>query len=904
MPLARRLAQLFDSYQTYRPDLLDDWQEGRDEQSPWQADLWRKLIADDSGADRASLLRTLIARLREESPSDLPARISILGESVVPPIYLEFLSALSRHVSITWYTVGVVSETEHPLVTLLGEDAREAEQLRKAKLPLADVVSKERSKKDLQVDSVLGRLQTDLRTGAVNIREVDDFDDSLRIHDCHSPIRELEVIRDQILDAFETIEDLRPSDVLIAVPDLDRYGTLVDAVFSAGDELQRLPVTIAHDPREQGRRYLTAFISLLDLLQSRVTAGAVLELLSEPAIGRRAEIDSEGVDVIRWWIRETHIRWGTDGVHREAFGLPADELHTWKHGLDRLLMGMLSGESDDLIDSVLPFAEATLDRSEILGRFAAFIQALSDARLDVAHLRRLEAWRDDLQLLAATIMLAEGDDEQLAEDHLFGILREMAMKDPSLETGFSDIVDHLKSALLSFEGRGRLLAGAITVADFERLRYIPARVIACVGLNDDAFPRASMRADFDLIASNRSSGDPDVRRLDKQLFLDAIGAAKDRLILTFLGRSQKDNSERASSIVVDALLETLASTYRMDAKDIRENLVVEHPLQPFSARYFDGSDPRLFSYDRTNCIEPADRRVRIEAFASAPLQGVAGDAEVIQLDDLIAAWSHPGKFFCERLGVRLKLSDTTVEDHEPLFMDGLDSFRIGSQIVDGTLAGQSPDEIRERLRHQGDLPAGALGEQTFESEMANVRPLLDIVAVFGEMRSREVDITIGERRLVGSIPRVSDSGTLLFRPASIKPKDRVAAWIYHLAVAVGDPAWTTYFVGKEFSTYYQWRWSGVKDAESYLEELVAGYGNVLATPPLVLPSSSYELVSGNLDKALETFEGGFFSGDCDDSYVSLMHRHSHPIRERLSDFEREARWLFGPIEEYVTREKP
>src|SRR5690606_34148569 len=139
--------------------------------------------------------------------------------------------------------------------------------------------------------------------------------------------------------------------------------------------------------------------------------------------------------------------------------------------------------------------------------------------------------------------------------------------------------------------------------------------------------------------------DPDLRRLDKQLFLDALLAARDRLILTFNGRSQRDNSERAPSIVIDALLETLTQTFTTgdsnpaaDARQVHRWFVVEHPLQPFSTRYFDGTDRRLFSYDRVSCIPPAAELKPIAPFVGRPLPEVEPEDGVIQLYDLIAAW--------------------------------------------------------------------------------------------------------------------------------------------------------------------------------------------------------------------------------------------------------------------------
>lgn len=914
MPLARRIARLFESYQTYRPDLLDRWARGTigSGAESWQAELWSRIIRRDGEAsDHASLMEQLIGVLAKQRPTDLPARISIIGESIVAPIHLQFLDALSSHVDIVWYMVDDGGDAPaHPLVQVNGEDAREAASLRRKHLTRAsfehiDVPDA------AEPDSALGIVQEDIRLGQrrsdVDRVEVSRDDASLRIHNCHSPTRELEILRDQLLDAFETVDGLEPADVLIVVPDLDTYAPIVEAVLSTGIEQQRLPVVVARDPREEGRRYLSSFTELLESLTARLTAGSVVELLSEPAIGRRAHINADEIEVIRTWIRTTHVRWGADGGHRVEFGLPEDDLHTWRHGLDRLLMGIVAGEADDPVDGVLPLAEATLDRAELLGRFAAWMTMLTDASRQVRRQRSLEDWRDWFLELMPRFLHAESDDEQMAEDHLLAELRDMAVHTPDLEVDFSAIRSHLAGVLSRFEGRGKLLAGAITVADYERLRFIPARVIACVGLSDDAFPRADATPDFDLMASAPREGDPDQRRLDKQLFLDVLQSCRDRLILTYVGRSQRDNSERVPSIVIDTLLQTLTATFTVghedredDLRDVRRHFVIEHPLQPFNPHYFDGSDARLFSYDRTNCIPPSDSLARISAFASGALPQEEESDRLITLADLIEAWSNPSKFFCRRLGLRLDLADLALDDIEPQFLDFLEGYRLKDVILQRMLDGETDDQVSRHLQLEGALPAGALGRIVYSNEREDIERLLRDVERFGERKPVEIDLEIAGRRLIGRIPFVTDEAALHVRPSKVKAKDRLSVWIHHLALAAAGMQRRSRLLATDARQIIE----PVEDPASFLAKLVNGYDRILAEPVLLFPKSSMKYSEKeNLFAARKEFDGGYRNrGDYDDQYVRFLNRHHHPLINRQEDFEREAKALWGPINEHLKRE--
>ena len=117
--LAERLADLFDQYQVYRADWLEDWAAGRDQlrkangqtvaltvEQDWQAELWRELLQDVGNAglaqSRAGIHRRFIARLREldQVPRGLPRRIIVFGISSLPAQALEALGALARFTQV------------------------------------------------------------------------------------------------------------------------------------------------------------------------------------------------------------------------------------------------------------------------------------------------------------------------------------------------------------------------------------------------------------------------------------------------------------------------------------------------------------------------------------------------------------------------------------------------------------------------------------------------------------------------------------------------------------------------------------------------------------------------------------------------------------------------------------
>src|SRR4029078_11131871 len=80
----------------------------------------------------------------------------------------------------------------------------------------------------LQSDLSLGKPRATRRAGTFSRHEPDT---SISVHSCHSPMREVEVLRDQLLAAFEADPGLEPHDVIVMTPDIDAYAPLIEAVF-------------------------------------------------------------------------------------------------------------------------------------------------------------------------------------------------------------------------------------------------------------------------------------------------------------------------------------------------------------------------------------------------------------------------------------------------------------------------------------------------------------------------------------------------------------------------------------------------------------------------------------------------------------------------------------------------
>ncbi|HEU4418304.1 MAG TPA: exodeoxyribonuclease V subunit gamma, partial [Planctomycetota bacterium] len=845
--LCMRLAACFDDYQLYRDDVLLGFARGDDGKNlgphaVWQSHLWRALLQDadfqlpkapprrqqdrtrDTGgwlfpemagahatedravaapAHRLEQLRRLWtdpARAR----AMLPRRLSVFGAGTLPPAFVRLLQQAAAFVPVHLYvpqpTPHYVGDARRPaagenaLLARLGAEARELADL----LIDLDVERVEvGGPVETQPGSLLECLQQDVvnafdRAGAPAKERfrIDGRDDSVRVHDCHSPQRELEVVRDQILAAFAADDTLKPHDVLVLVPDIDRYAPYAHAVF--GPVRTWLPFHVADRNPKSELPICAALLEVLQLGRDRLRTFDVLHLLEEPAVQRRFGLAASDLPVLRDMCQRAGIRWGQDGESREQrFHVPAFDENAWLPGLQRLLLGVVTGPAGDLVAGRLPVGDVTDGRSELIARFCVFVRTLFRC-LEPLHLAHpLEKWASLLDDLVAELFAPSPGDDESARAQLLqstARLRAEAMHARHTEPVAPAVLrDWLTGALQQSSGSHGFLGGAVTVAAMLPMRAVPVRCLFVCGLDDASFPRRDQPASFDLIALQRRAGDRSRRLDDRQMFLDLLLAARQKLHFTFVGHSAKDDAAGTPSVVLAELLDHIDRTcVALPASPKPSELVsVQHPLQPWSRRYRSGEDARLFTFGRHAEVGTA---VAAEPawFAAGKALPIDPEGAEIPLQRLLEFWAHPCRFFLQQsLRVRVRRDDDREDETEPFALNNLDKYLLQDAAVRRALRGEEPPRDPEALARQtGVLPVGAHGIAAFTAIDTETQQFLHAAAEYRKTSHRLLRIRGAGYTIAGEVEGLARSELVVIRIAKMKPKDRLRGWIRHLVCAM------------------------------------------------------------------------------------------------------------------------
>ena len=595
-------------------------------------------------------------------------------------------------------------------------------------------------------------------------------------------------------------------------PDIETYAPLINADFGLGDVVRgahpahRLRVRLADRSLIQTNPLLGVASQLLGLAGSRVTASEVLNLAQAAPVRSRFGFTDDDLESITRWVRQANIRWGFDQEHRKPFGV--DFVHnTWRFGIDRVLAGVaLSDDSHAWIGSTLPLDDVSSNRVELAGKLAEYVDRLQRTADALNGARPLRDW---LTALADGIdLLARVDDNDAWQTSQ--VQREfaevLATAGPRGDTvmRLPDIRALLGRHLAGRPTRANFRTGTLTVCTMVPMRSVPHRVVCLVGLDDGVFPRLGIVDGDDVLARNPMTGERDIRSEDRQLLLDAIGAATEKLVITYTGANEYSGQDRPPAVPLAELLDTLDMT---TTDKVRDRLVVKHPLQPFDIRNvipgkLGTPDDTPFTFDPTvlrAARASTGERKEQPPFISGPLPPVAADDVV--LEDLVAFFKDPVKGFFRALDYTLPWDVDGVEDAMPVDINALEEWTVGDRMLQDMLRGMTPDEARQAEWRRGTLPPGQLGwrKATEIKEQATLLAAAALRHRGPDPQAYDVDIDLGAgRRLTGTVSPVFGDRLVSVTYSKLDGKHLLESWIPLLALIARDSSidWHAVCIGR------------------------------------------------------------------------------------------------------------
>lgn len=812
--LCRQLADNFDQYQVYRPEMMEDWLKQKlvtgHKDEKWQAFLWKKLNdywkEKGYGSDfprRSEAFIELTKALRSKPVTEwedrLPDELFIFGLSHLPRPLIDLLGTLSRHCTIHYFDrKSQLPESESQFSELYAEWGKpESEQ--------ADYLKS-------ILDEYGVQFQIHQLPESRNYRTP-----SIRLHSCHSRRREVEVLKDALLKYLDNHHKSNLSDCLVMVPEPDAYAGTLERVFESEEYGKSIPITRLYSRREQSESYALQY--LVTMLDSSFKASSVLEFLTLNPVQKQLSITDADLTTLEQWVLDNRIH--------HSLGENIDSAYSWHKGLNQLLTGFLmEAEFMESFGGLIPYAHvSSMEEADLSARLSRYVHFLQEAEQEMKNSRSPIEWMELIQKWVHQFISGESEKPSLSTPlhrHLNKIEDQLVYTQGEAPVAFELFKRWFLGQLDSQSSQSGRFGQGVTVSSYVPYRSIPFDFIAVLGMNEGVFPRKAVRPDFDLIHAEPKPGDRTLKEDDTYLFLETLQATGMHLHLSYMGQDQHSDAIKLPSILVQQLMD-------LSGWDNQKQFI-KHSLHPFNKKYFEGPSEGSYSTHNRSLAEYfySQKTHPDPAFVKKTLAGSFGlDENRISLQDFLSFFKSPCQYYAQKvLDIRNYEGLNEIEDREAFKLSGLPRHILDNLIFEATEKGISADQLQNYAMQAHLIPQGLQGEKAFAKEKQGIDSLMEAISqqTTGTPDKQRIDVKILDRFLEGEISGLYEDTLVGYRVGKRKAVHEIEHWLKHLLLLrAGYKLRESIFLSKDKEEIQILRITSENINEGHLDRLMKWY---------------------------------------------------------------------------------
>ncbi len=963
--LSNRLADLYDQYLIHRWEIIEKWSKdefyytGKESSDnllkleKWQKKIWLyiKDILDNIEPDKIEVRKFILNKLNSNINNQklidrikniIGSKIPLFGFSIIPEYYLQILNVLSSFIEIPfylmspsdgyWYDIkkqkeidvtelnsllknGIDPELLHlsignPILAEMGTTGKDFFNLLLNLDDDIDLQNEENEYISYESDNqtILETIKQDiLELKKINKEEDKRIfsyktDNSIKIVSCSSKLREVEILKDYILDIFASksnYKKISATDILVLAPDIEEYSSFIDLLFSNTIQSKdysnyKIPFSISSKPFSTSNISASVLIDVLKLSSGKALSSEIISIIDTIPVKNKFLLTDEDISTIKKWIDQTGIRWGVDSNHREKVDNISYEENSWNQGLRQLLAGYSMFEEKGMsFSDIIPSNIINSGNSELLGKFIEITNIIfSIVKQNSKNSKKtISNWAEYINKLCDNLFSDGYTDESYSGvdklrininnfDNIFSIPEELNEKNiviekiKSSEIEFSIISKEIINSLTINQNKDeKFMHRGITFSNLVPMRSIPFKVVCILGMNQDNFPRMNKSSDIDLISLDPKIGDRTIRDNDLYLFLDTFLSAQENLYISYIGKSIVDNTEKLPSAPVSSLIDYIENSFKIidEKKKIKDELVVEHPLQPFSTRYQMKSEEKLETYNDSYAIKntwKSKDHTDNDFIKDLPKinNNNNSDHEKLTNKNLINFFKNPSKFYYTNkflLSSQFSDIDEPLKDRENYEKDNLTDYFITKTLVEALLKSDDMNWIKKKIKSEGNLPYGKNSNLYLDMLETKSIKLVNKLKDYGfnQLNSKIVfEVIIDSFTISVSLDNYfkESSRVIFWHTTKLKAKHKIEALITHLLVnTYFENTETIYISETDKDSYFSLKKMTKEFAEGSLLKILKLYNKGMQSPLIFFPNSSLKYTieknkKGDTEKAFNT----------------------------------------------------
>lgn len=852
MALAEKIADLFDQYQIYRPEMIRDWNRAtlQDlQKDDWQEYLWIKAkeLSGEKMPDKTFVGNFIIETLKspiaqKRLQNNMPA-VFLFGLSVTTDFHMQIFHEVGKVIDISYYLLnpapglywfedlsekqafrlqrkGLIDKLDNNLGNNLLTSWGKVIQHTFGMLFKSDELINNYEEVDLispKTDSLLHKIQHDIfynlsDTERENIKYEDLKDGSLSIHSSFTPAREVEALYNFLVSLVDQKKEiLSPRDIVVMVSDIDSYAPYIKAVFKNAP--YQFYFSIADESFSSNDTIAAALIALMEMNSQNFKAEDVLQLLDFGYIRKRFGISD--IALIRNVVDKANIRFGIDGETAD------DSIYvSWNYGLEKIIYGIcISGDEEYFTGehSLFPVDMVEGAAAQELIKFTHFVQVLIASINDRDKNRSISDWVKYVERLLIDLVFDPGEnaDEDytllLKQLEKYNAINALLTDDLSYQLFSHSFLNSVQSSVST----GSFAGGGITFCSLIPMRSIPFKVVALLGLNFDKFPRKENQVNFNLMNKNPRKGDRNVKENDKHLFLETLLSAQDYLYISYIGQSAKDNSSIPPSALVDELIDYLQTKYT-ENEELSKEIITKHPLHSFSIKNQENG--------KINYLAIKDN-AQYNFFLTKEKEELTFNQ--IAVNDFISFFKNPFKaYFNKVLRIYYNSDDTLLSDTELFGINHLQSWGLKQNLLH--LKPSEQIVLKDKMLKTGQLPlknmANVVFEQT-EEVVANIRTLFEACIEDETEKTLAIDLSINESRVKfsGKIDGIYGNKMVAITWSKSETSYLLAAYLKYLLLQASGFNLELHYISAHKELAYKAKNINQAEAKTKLIELIELY---------------------------------------------------------------------------------
>lgn len=810
--LCRRIAALFEQYAVYRPHIFGKWiQNSLCTENPdeiWQKEIFTALRGKYRfEPDFAGLF---IEKCETASPDEsFPSSLILFGISRMNKYHLNMFRHLSRLFPVHIFAL-------QPCREYVDRPGKETffRRFCATGIEINDFFAEYPPFEESEIfagpasATLLASIQRDILNDEENPEKV-EFDDSVQISACCGKMRELEVLKDSLLQLFNADETLSPGDVAVFCPDIKTYIPYINAVFgnTPPNDKTFIPFSVSDGKQALENGISRTFLKIISLNSGNFTKSEILSIFKEPFVCEKFGINRENCAEIEKIIDESGIKRGISGRN------------SWEFGLKRILMTAFLpfSETGKCFEDILPLENLSREKLAEAEGFISFIKELFSFSEKIRTEKTPYEFKHILENMIDFFFVTDSDslEEIRSVKKTIANFAESAGK-YSEKLPFDAVLTYLADEIDPTVS-GRPVPGAkVNFSSLKHFHDIPFKVICLIGMDNELFPGRDSEYAFDLTHAVPATGDESKtisrRENDFHIFLEAVAAAGRKLLVSYDGKDLREDSKRrrTAAVPVQILEKYIAQKTGKNQEDIE----IKTPPQPFSPKYFFDEESGFKTFSRTafaaaKNIVSRETYLQHTDFTGILKQKTEPEKDVeLSLEKLVKFFKDPQEYyFTKTLKLTLPETETKNKDEEIFdYDDNLFNYNLRKTYFEMSCGLPEKETVDKnfvsRMRREGKIPSGIIGEEKLKAAVddAKIREIAEkFYAETNEYHDFSLDFEEFGITLSGRIRGLRQNKTkaVLAFVSSWSPKYKIETLIRHYAAnAVLDKVETEVFALK------------------------------------------------------------------------------------------------------------